>query len=825
MSCAGFFKRALRPGAGQGGFSIAEVMVAGALLTMVSLPIMQMFGTTFRVAGLTDDLNQAQSCVRHFTEETRAVPFYVPYVLSEGDRDMDDLYWGGGRGLTNNWDTAPEIEVKAYDANPYPQFRVTCKMVYLNDDTSEATMRSTWAHKTPNRDDPVDYLNRTINMIKFQIKAYWRVDGAETAGSNHALVSILTRTQVQANLGVNECLVEAARQGTTASSAPHIYNGVNVTITGFGFKPGCTASLLMAANSDINVKGLHFVDSTKLTGYVDLASDGTGGRPWSPRAEPGSWTVKVTVGSAYAALNDGLIAEFPRPALTALNPSSTYNTASDELVTVTGSPILSLAPAGGHNNCRAVSELIWRNPDGSADANKNISAKPGTTAVSGDNYGAGPDQVAARFDITAGSGYGPVPQAYFVRVWNCKDYNNLGQPGDVYAVTSAIPAALLVVELPPEVTQAYRTDMPARSWGFSNRTYNLTIKGRYFDPAGVTVYLGRGGTPPGAPSVQGTAATVVDNQTIMANFDLSGLAGSEGWCWVYVRNDATGSSGYGSNLFQVRKAPSTTGISNTDGKGYKYNYYDIAVSLTGQDYYSGYQVYFQRSSGGKIFQVGDGDGEGAASWSSSTAMTGYLNLINEPSNTLPVGTYNVWVADPADRDNTAAKASFTSSYGPPVLLAPASPYNPTSVWIQFRYRRKVAWVWWGWTGTDTTQESGAANLAWAPNCFTSGWLDSDARETRADFQVQGMGFLDASTGSTTNLNISNAGRNGNFAAVLDRAAKTVYLRTTYWNNVNTSNSWLLAEEGPRSYNLVLTNNNASGSRTYSNRWKTLDTNP
>ncbi len=288
------------PARNQGGFSIAEVMVAGALLTLVSLPMMQMFGTSYRVANLTEDLNKVQVCVRHFTEETRATPYYEPYVAAEGDRDMDDFYWGDGRGVANTWGAAPEILVKGYDVNPYPQFRVTAKMVYLNDDISEATMRNTWGPKTPNRDDPVDSTNKPVNMIKFQVKAYWKVDGAETSTSNHSLVSIMTRSQVQANLGVSECLVEAAKQGTMTNSAPHIYNTVNITITGFGFKSGCTASLLMPANNDIAVKGLTFVDSTTLTGYVDLAADGTSGKPWSPRAETGGWVVKVQVGSAFA---------------------------------------------------------------------------------------------------------------------------------------------------------------------------------------------------------------------------------------------------------------------------------------------------------------------------------------------------------------------------------------------------------------------------------------------------------------------------------------------------------------------------------------------
>jgi hypothetical protein len=816
MRLTRMLKRILMPARNQGGFSIAEVMVAGALLAIVSLPMMQMFGTSFRVTNLTEDLNKVQVCVRHFTEETRAIPFYEPYVSAEGDRDMDDLYWGDARGLNNSWNTAPEISVKGYDVNPYPQFRVTAKMVYLNDDISESSMRGTWGPKIPNRDDPVDSTNKSINMIKFQIKAYWKVDGVETSKSNHSLVSIMTRSQVQANLGVSDLAVEAGKQGTSANSAPHIYNTVHITITGFGFKAGCTASLLMPSNSDITVKGLNFVDQGTLTGYVDLASDGTAGKPWSPRAETGGWAVKVLVGSAFAVLNDGLVAQFPKPVLTGLNPLTAGNTSTNELVTVTGNPILSLAAAGGYNNCRAVSQLVWRNADGSEDVSKTIYGIDGTTTVSGDGYGAGSDQVAARFNLPDGSAWGAYPHNYYAKVWNCKDYDQLGQLGDVSTSTSTIAAYLQVVEPSPEVTSAYQTGIPARNWGFSNKTYNLTIKGKFFDTAGVTVYVGRGGTPPGAPSVQGSGVVVVDSETITANFNLAGMAGNEGWSWVYVRNNASGRYGSTINLYQVRKAPTTSGISNTDGKGFKYNYYDIAVSLSGQDFYSGYQVYYQNSSGGDVYQMGVGDGEGAPVWSSSNAMTGYLNLIDDGTVTLPVGTYKIWAADPYESTNITANTTFTSAYGAPVLLASGSPYSPTSVWIQFKYRIKVI-IWWGWSGQFERSESGTTR-AWAPNGESS-------RQTRVDFQVQGMGFLDSNTGSTTNLNISNNGLNGSFAAVVNRAGKTVYLRTTNWGNVNTSSSWLLATAGATTYNLVLTNNNGSGSTSYTNRWQTQDEEP
>ncbi len=410
--------------------------------------------------------------------------------------------------------------------------------------------------------------------------------------------------------------------------------------------------------------------------------------------------------------------------------------------------------------------------------------------MSGDGYGAGSDQIAANFNLTNCGSYGAFPQDYYARVWNCKDYDALGQLGDVSASTSTIATYIHVSEPPPQVNAVYQTGSPARNWGFSSKTYNLTIKGAGFDPAGVTVYIGRGATPPDTPCVQGTNVVVSDSMTITADFNLaSSMPGNEGWCWAYVRNNASGMAISNTNLYQVRKIPNTNGISNTDGKGYKYNYYDIAVSLTGQEFYTGYQVYYQKSTGGTVYQVGVGDGEGAPVWSSSSAMTGYLNLIG-----ITNGTYRIWVADPYESTNIAGSVTFASAYGAPVLLASGTPYSPSSVSIEFKWRDKTWWTWWGWSGMFTTAESGTTR-AWAPNCYGESDWAANGRDVRADFQVQGMGFLDSSTGSTTNLNVSNNGKNGNFAAVVDRAAKTVYLRTAYWGTVDTSNSWRLATAG------------------------------
>ncbi len=807
------------------GFSIAELLVASLILGAVSVSLMGMFQSSVRVMGTTRSINAAQACARAVTEQLRSRPFYAPYqgVI----RDMDDQFWPSDRGLLNVWDEVTEVDYKGYGVEPYPQFRITVKMVYLQDDTGEATMRPGWGPRTPNSDKPVDSANRELHMIKFQVKVYWKVGEAEVPSSNYSVVTIRTDSEVQANLGVSYCEVtDVGKRGTADNTAQHIYNTVNLRITGFGFKPGCTAFLLMPANNDIQVKGLSYVDEGTLTGYVNLASEGTAGKPWSPRAEPGGWSVKVVVGSAFAVLNEGLVAEFPPPVLTSVNPVQGSDTENNKELTVLGNPIISLSPAGGYNRCSAVMRLVWRNgDDGTEDRQKILYDIPGTAVVTGDSYGSGVDQIKDRFNLTQTpsgqpiSTWGPLPQTYYVEVWNVKDYNAVGQRGDVAGSSRTVPFTFEITQNPPAPSQVYQTGNPSRNWGFNNRTYNLTIRGNYFDTiSGVTVYLGRGPTPGTPPMVQGTNVSVPDSSTITADFNMTGLAGSEGWLWVYVVNNSSGLSGQAENVYELRRPPRTTSVTNTDGKGFRYNYYDIAVRLDGQDYYSGYKIYYQRNSGGTVYEVGAGDGEPLPTFVSSAQMTGYLNLIG-----LPVGTYNIWVADPNEYNNIGGSTSFGSAYGPPVLLSAASPYEPCSVWVKFRYRTRVLWLWGWWSDNMVRNDSGTTR-AWAPNRYASS--GGGGRDVRAEFMVRGMGFLDSTTGSSTNLNMGMSGASWNLQAVIDRAAKTVYLKTSrYDSGVDTSNSYQFVKESARTYNITLTNNNGSGSSSYASRWETRNTSP
>ena len=172
------------------------------------------------------------------------------------------------------------------------------------------------------------------------------------------------------------------------------------------------------------------------------------------------------------------------------------------------------------------------------------------------------------------------------------------------------------------------------------------------------------------------------------------------------------------------------------------------------------------------------------------------------------------MADASDSLN-ATSANFTCEYGAPILLTESSPYSTSLVTI--RSRRS--------SSTYQSSESGTSALAFA----RSG--------AQVKFMLTGMGFLDALTSNTTNVNIGTASNlNGNFTAITDRATQTVVIYTlttanpqTDWNNKSSSYfTWTLPTASSNTnFNIVLTNPSGfGGSKTHMARWQeTSGTNP
>jgi hypothetical protein len=815
MRISRMLKKIFMPSRSQKGFSIAEVMIAGTLLALVSMPMLQMFNSSLQMSQLTDDFNKVQICVRSYSEMARALPFYQAYTGT--NKDMDDYFWGDGRGTANSWSTAPEVVFKDYGTTAYPQFKVTVKMVYLADTLAEATMKANWGPKKPSYDQPVSSDNNVIHMIKYEVKAYWQ---SSTGGEkNFSTAAIRTDSEAEVGLLVSSCTntsADAAKHGTKVgqiddNTAPHTQDAITILIKGKGFVSGSTTvKLAMDKNADITVN-VTSVTSTEITGTVSLTTGGTAGFPWSPKRSPGGWAAMVFVNKGFAVLLDGFIVEFPVPKLVSVNPVQGSDTASALSIAVTGTPFISLT-----GNCKAVLRLVKKSADGTPDTSKAIDSSTVAviTTTGTTSYTVASNTITATFDLT-GHDLGE----YYLWVVNCRDYTNIGQLGDATGSSQNATAGAFVfsiIQIPPTVTSVYETASPNRTYGFNNRVYNLTIRGADFDTAGVTVFIGRPNAAPNTPNVLGINTIVSDSSTITANFDLSSFSGNEGQCWVWVRNNRTSLAASKANVYEVRRPPRISTVTNVDGDTrvagtFKYNYYDIGTQLDGQDLYSGYQVYYQKSTGGTVYQVGVNDGAETFSYSSGTRFTCDLNLIG-----LPVGSYNIWVADASESLN-ATSASFTCEYGAPILLAAGSPYSPTSVTIASR-RGSTNYI---------SSESSTPSIAFARN-------STSTSSVKVKFKLDGMGFLDSSTANKTNVAISAGSFSGDFYAIVNRASQGVTLYTSNtadpvadWVRTSTNFIWTLPTAAVSTYSLTLANPSGYGGATpaYAARWQTLGSNP
>ncbi len=906
-------RKTMTPGRNQGGFSIVEVLVAGLVLTMVTLPLMQLFGTSIRLSSTAADLNKAEVCLRNYSEIVWSRSFYTPYNSEVGETDMDDFYWeavSGSRGLDNSWDDQYEVEVKDYDQDPYPQFRITVNMAFLNDDMTLASMWGYWGPKgksstyaSANTDDPSDDTNMPINLIKFEVKAYYMDDnGAEKSNST---TSVMTRTQAQANLGVSAIEVisqggDTSKQGSTSNSAPHNVNSIPLKITGYGFDASSTACLTMQGHDDIPITltDTSEVQDGILWGSVNLASvNNLETMPWASfgsYAEPGGWDVRLDKESAYAILYQGFVVEFPEPVIDEAVSSETNGeifpvTAEGNFqdvagsvgsfaATIKGNPILAWNSSATYpvrlRRCYAVMQLVWCNADGTVDrtrviqdrylSKEDIQSTP-TSIVSGNNYtgGADSDTITDQFNLrgrsTEGWDYpfektvvdedGVVTtknyQRYYVEVWNCRDYDRVGQLGDRVGISTFY----VDVEEPQlSVYRMYDTSVYTafggfrRNWGFKNKTYNLTIEGKSLDVQDnwdeVKVYLGAAGiVDMPLPSVGydpetwepidewgGTLPEYVaagdiqylSSDLIEANFNLNGFNAqvSPSECWLYLYNTVTHQQAYldavmdstTTYAYLVRNKPTITTIRNTAtgaNSGWYYNYYDLGLAVTGTGFLPTDKVYYQKNDGtGTRYEIGVGDGEAAAAITTTT-VAGELNLIQVPC--VVGGTlYKLWVVDPYEPGEYVG-STFTVQYGAPTLLAASS----GAVTIRYYY-------WLFANNYYYTVETASAK-AWGK------------RYGDIKMMLKGKGFLDSTTGSNTSINIEADGSNGvdmtgQYVAIVDRVNHSVLLYTVpdstlaNWNSHGSFSPNWNVNSGTGDYDITLTNSIDSQSTPYTNRW-------
>lgn len=839
MRTFGRMKRVL---GGQGGFTVAEVFIGAMLMVMASMGLLSLFNSSVQLAGISRDTKDAQQFARRVSERIRALPFYLPYGNTPSD--VDDFYWGtvaqhGGDITTNNWSTNPYVNC---DLITDPRFTCQVKMAYVLDNLETKSMKADWVPRAAadqqGKDKPASVDNEVYNVIKYEVKVGWKVKSYSTTDTSYSYVSLMTSTQFQANLGVTAAInidtdpAKMGSEGQNSDTAPHTANNLAIQITGYGFKAGCSAKLMKTGVADIDVTNLVLVDNNTLTGRVNLDTGGAAAAPWTPRRDPGRWTARVTIGSAFAYGYDAFQIEFPRPTVTAVNPTSGRDSNQLCSVTATGNNVLNLGAGSSPYTayCGATIRLVRED-----DPEIVITPRDDRAITYGATGGYGvQNTVTAVFDLrnrSAGD--------YFVEIVNCANNRVVEAVGNTtsahnetkFTVVASAPAPSDIYVTGSSGSEVYVPAGEKRHFAYRGRSYTYRVRIEGVDMAAVgTVKVGVGGNP-----VQGTGDYVVTasdvvadpgNTFVDATIDLSAVPdqyayddGTYAW-WVYCENVGTGVKGNLQNAFQVRKprpilyrAPE---YMNGPG-GFYHNYAGIGTRLTGECFdSSSYNIKYRSGAygyGNQTYTVGDSDGgmvKGTPT-NSGTRWETQLNLVR-----IRAGSRNIYVeTDGGVTDNgfTTVKDPGPYSFHIPVTGAQATLNTKASGAITVTNRFHDYWLDWfttksAWRGPVSNTENASAN-ALAQRSDT-GWYSDQLGY--ATFTLRGQGFKEANAGASWisvdvkdwsllegshwdgvasgNYNVPDAADAA--AALQDRANKYVTIVTSEWV-MPSKDEWLRIE--------------------------------
>ncbi|HEY5532547.1 MAG TPA: prepilin-type N-terminal cleavage/methylation domain-containing protein, partial [Candidatus Anoxymicrobiaceae bacterium] len=251
------FKRVVRTGRGQKGFTMVEVMLATFIMAFTSVGLIGMFNSSTQLSNVARERKDAQRYAETISETITAIPFYQPYDGSH-DIDVDDHFWGsatdrGGSITTNNWSTAPYVTYNPPSNIADSRYTAAVKMVYVLGDLSTKNMKSDWVPKdttSAGLDKPSSVDAVVYHLIKFEVKVSWKSTLAEGSTTrSETYVTLMSDTQYEANLGVSAITnVDPSRPGSSgANSGPHTASALMIQISGHGFVTGqtITASLVM----------------------------------------------------------------------------------------------------------------------------------------------------------------------------------------------------------------------------------------------------------------------------------------------------------------------------------------------------------------------------------------------------------------------------------------------------------------------------------------------------------------------------------------------------------------------------------------------------
>lgn len=741
----------LRRSREEGGFTLAEVLIAGLVMVVAMVPIIGMFDGALGAVRNVSNIHASVACAQTAVEQIRAMPFYRVY--NGTNQDIDDFYWGNRSPINTNpeaadgnpdWVNIPEVAMYNYGAMPdYEAYRVGVKLAYLDDSTGVCPMASAWGPKIPANDRPKDADGREIHLLAYQVTVHWMVGGSETGV--YSETSTVTNTQSIYNLGISGITVTApaALIGTTPSAGVHWPSqSLSVTITGWGFDPSTiTASLVRDRNNDVPIS-LATKSDTQLTGTVNISTSGTSGTGhyWYPKDDIGYWSVKVRQGDFFTVyLYNGFVVEYPKPIITNFyNKADSTKSASDIkgpfTIHADGGRFIYIAE---NPTVRLVQVVDTGDP----------AVITGTvTSVTGANYGYSDSGCAieASFDPT-----GQPQGEYKLEIVDTR-------PGQVGHVSSGFTADnfTLLGATPAPTDVATNTGSLHYAFDNSGNPWRLKFTGSNFNMSGtpaVSVTLCSALTADGQPSgnqVSGTVVSVSGYNTIVADFNLTTLPA--GFYYGWVKNDNNNLTGATATaVFEVRSfSASFTGFSANTGNSFFENYYNIPSTITGTGLQTINQV--KITNGSTTYDI-----TSDCTLGSDTTIPVSLNLISCDHN-------NAWKIQIYFLGGSYLERDFSIGLGPAKIL----PASNTKAAIRIHAIRLLAGDQWN------SETLTAKAWAWQTTLLLVAGYGT--------FEVHGMGF--PMTGSNTTLRVwkSTWSAQANCAAVMDRAGKDVKITGPQW---------------------------------------------
>jgi len=777
----------------QQGFTLTEILVAGIILVMALIPIVNMFDTSFRGIFKYEKIHRSTNCAREVLESIKAMPFYEPYDSGRGRTDIDDHFWGERNPITENpaspqrgvpdWDRIPEVTYYDYGRlRGYEEFRVTVQLSYLDDDTGVARMWSEWRPMEPGKDRPRNSANDLIHLLLVRVNVYWRAEG-ETR--SYSLEEIITSSTSIYNVGVSGIEVlgpDSVKNPELTNAAAHYPDvEISVAITGYGFQPDVRAFLARDKHNDISIYNLRFVDSTRLEGRLRLYNTGTpgvAGEPdFYPRAAVGFWSVGILQQEVVRAyLYNGFIVQYPRPTVSdfgnndaGLSKTGRNDQSAAEL-RILGSNFIDKAEL-------PIPVLVRYAADGSVL--DQVAGVPVPSKCSFPNNGYTTQQcvLVATFDLTAVG-----PGEYRMVVYNTRTDGTVGHvasppSSQVYTVQAVPP---VVTDATVQGSSSPRRTLYRNIGGGLNRVAIVGTSFNARDPF-VEVYLSTstGSEPFSGNWVRGVPVEVSPT-LIVADFDVSGLPARNDYN-VFVKN-------LNNNLWGKIASPSprlavadySGSITNftATSDGFWENYYDIPARIDGSGLDAAIDVTIAARDGSVEYD------DLAYTVVSSSQISVTLNLIGCDHR-------KGWEVRVYITPGYYLKREFTVSLGRAVILPPqAAP--PYAVVIERR--------------VGSTSLSSSNEYLRGDNLYRAEAIRSGIRTREARFTVRGKGFPLPGNGTVTlRLWGDRLDRSMELQCAFDRATKAVWVTTP----------WIAMPNETGDYNLSVVRT-GSGNSPYAN---------